>query len=150
MDLERLTILPPRAPRPFWAFAEIVFDHGPIAGVLFYDEYPVEAPADAAARETAESIASGGQLQRGWLFWPVGEEAATAAENPWRPLVYVFGPRITVAGALRQAITTLEDRNPPSGTYEESAELVAAMLEVDDLEYLLVPDSWTVPAGGQS
>jgi len=150
MDTARLTILSPREPRPFWAFAEIVCDHGPIAGVLFYDEYPVDPPDDGAGDETAASISGAGQMQRGWLFWAVGEEVATASEDPWRPRLHLYGPQITVAAALRQAITTLEDRDPPSGTYAETAELVTAMLEIDDPEYLLVPASWAGPAGGRS
>lgn len=147
MDTARLTILPPRESRPFWAFGEIVYDHGPIAGVLFYDEYPVE-PSEDGATETAASIAGAGQ-HRGWLFWAVGEEVATVPADPWRPRLHLYGSQITAAGVLRQAIATLEDRDPPSGTYAETAELVTAMLEVDDPEYLLVPESWAVPVGGQ-
>lgn len=144
MDTGRLTILPPREPRPFWAFGEIVYDRGPIAGVLFYDEYPVE-PAEDGAAESAASIAAAGQ-HRGWLFWAVGEEVGTTPADPWRPRLFLYGPQMTATGVLRQAIATLEERDPPSGTYAETAELVTAMLEVDDPEYLLVPESWAVPA----
>jgi hypothetical protein len=148
MNLERLAIVAPREPREFWAFAEIVYDGGPVAAALWLDDYPTNPPDDGAGVESAASIMDAGPNQRGWLFWAVGDEAqAATAEDPFRPLVHVYGSQISAAGAIRQALATLADRIQPSGSYVDTAEQVTAMLEAEGVEYLMVPDSAAVPVG---
>jgi hypothetical protein len=127
------------------AAVDFVWERGPIAGRLWYSDY-VPVLEESGERETAVTLTANQNQAVGWLFWAVGEEASTDPGDPWLPRVYLLGPHVGMPDALAQALAVLEDRDRPTGTYDDSLREVEAMLAADP-DYSLLPRPIAAAAG---
>lgn len=146
MDLERLTV-EPVAGADFLATVDFIWEHGPIAGRLSFDQF-VPALEEAGEPETAAALIANQNRAVGWRVYVLGDEASPEPDAPWTPRVWVLGPHIGVPEALRQGAYLLEQRDPPTGTYAESVEEIEAMLNAEP-EYETVPAELIPPPASE-
>jgi hypothetical protein len=122
MDTDKLTIRRPDAPQPHWAVAHMIYDDGPIVGVLWWeDEPPFGSAVDAEGVVDDEPLDPDESEPTGWCHWIVGDESASP-EDPRSGAanVVVEGPDGSPLDALNSLGVALENAEAPTWSYEES------------------------------